>query len=87
MDSTSIGTPSVPTFTTLNPRPFLYELVGKPVIVKLKWGSEFHGILVSVDTYLNVQLANTEEVIQGKPTGQIGDVMIRCNNVLYIREK
>jgi small nuclear ribonucleoprotein F len=87
MDSTSIGTSSVPTFTTLNPRPFLYELVGKPVIVKLKWGSEFHGILVSVDTYLNVQLANTEEVVQSKPTGQIGDVMIRCNNVLYIREK
>jgi small nuclear ribonucleoprotein F len=86
MDSILTNT-SVPAFTTLNPKPFLYELIGKPVIVKLKWGSEYHGILVSVDLYLNIQLANTDEVQQGKPIGQIGDVMIRCNNVLYIREK
>ena len=69
----------------LNPKPFLNGLTGKPVQVKLKWGMEYKGILVSVDTYMNMQLANTEEYIDGALTGNLGEALIRCNNVLYIR--
>jgi hypothetical protein len=29
----------------VNPKPFLNNLTGKPVIVKLKWGMEYKGIL------------------------------------------
>ena len=61
------------------------ELTGKPVIVKLKWGMEYKGFLVSVDAYMNLQLANTEEYIDGQCTGNLGEVLIRCNNVLYLR--
>ncbi|KAH1170119.1 hypothetical protein KIL84_001104 [Mauremys mutica] len=49
----------------LNPKPFLNGLTGKPVMVKLKWGMEYKGYLVSVDGYINMQLANTEEYIDG----------------------
>lgn len=70
----------------LNPKPFLSGLTGKPVIVKLKWGMEYRGYLVSVDSYMNAQLANTEEFIDGKLAGSLGEVLIRCNNILYIRE-
>ncbi|EMP26919.1 Small nuclear ribonucleoprotein F [Chelonia mydas] len=59
----------------LNPKPFLNWLTGKLVMVKLKWGMEYKGYLVSVDGYMNMQLANTEEYIDGA----------LCNNVLYIR--
>lgn len=69
----------------MNPKPFLTELTGKPVIVKLKWGMEYKGFLVSVDAYMNLQLANTEEYIDGNCTGNLGEVLIRCNNVLYLR--
>lgn len=69
----------------VNPKPFLNSLTGKAVIVKLKWGHEYKGYLVSVDGYMNLQLANTEEHIQGEMTGNLGEVLIRCNNVLYIR--
>ena len=31
------------------------------------------------------QLANTEEYIDGALAGNLGEVLIRCNNVLYIR--
>jgi hypothetical protein len=31
------------------------------------------------------QLANTEEFIDGATTGNLGEVLIRCNNVLYVR--
>lgn len=54
-------------------------------MVKLKWGMEYKGYLVSVDGYMNMQLANTEEYIDGALSGHLGEVLIRCNNVLYIR--
>ncbi|CAG0892422.1 unnamed protein product [Darwinula stevensoni] len=114
--------PGVP----LNPKPFLHGLIGKTVIVKLKWGHEYQGVLVSVDGYMNLQwktlnvvsmlslfcrwvippsgtrrngsegptkakqstsilLEKVEEYIDGAATGTLGEVFIRCNNVLYIR--
>ena len=36
------------------------------------------GYLVSVDAYMNLQLANTEEFIEGQFTGNLGEVLIRC---------
>ena len=69
----------------VNPKPFLNDLTGKSVIVKLKWGMEYKGFLASVDSYMNLQLANTEEFIDGQFTGNLGEVLIRCNNVLYMR--
>ncbi|VVA24395.1 PREDICTED: small nuclear, partial [Prunus dulcis] len=69
----------------VNPKPFLNNLTGKTVIVKLKWGMEYKGFLVSVDSYMNLQLANTEEYIDGQFTGNLGEILIRCNNVLYLR--
>lgn len=41
----------------MNPKPFLNGLTGKPVMVKLKWGMEYKGYLVSVDGYMNVQVS------------------------------
>ncbi|CAD6256373.1 unnamed protein product [Miscanthus lutarioriparius] len=68
----------------VNPKPFLNNLTGNPVIVKLKWGMEYGGYLASVDSYMNLQLANTEEYIDGKFSGNLGEIIIRCNNVLYL---
>jgi len=45
--------------TTLNPKPFLNELTGQKVIVKLKWGQEYHGYLASIDSYMNLQVRRT----------------------------
>mmetsp|Transcript_61305 Transcript_61305/g.150866 ORF Transcript_61305/g.150866 Transcript_61305/m.150866 type:complete len:81 (+) Transcript_61305:77-319(+) len=70
----------------VNPKPFLTELTGHPVIVKLKWGMEYKGALVSVDSYMNLQLVNTEEYIDNTCQGNLGEVLIRCNNVLYVRK-
>lgn len=32
-----------------------------------------------------LQLANSEEFIDGAFTGNLGEILIRCNNVLYVR--
>ena len=62
----------------VNPKPFLNQLTGKAIIVKLKWGMEYKGYLVSTDAYMNLQLASTEEYIDGKFAGNLGEVLIRC---------
>ncbi|KAF4124929.1 small nuclear ribonucleoprotein F [Geosmithia morbida] len=73
-------------FVPVNPRPMLQGLVDKDIVVRLKWGeTEYKGKLVSLDSYLNLQLSGTVEYIEGKATGDLGQVLIRCNNVLWIR--
>lgn len=52
--------------------------VNEDVIIRLKWGqTEYMGTLISVDSYMNIQLSNTEEFIDGKSTGALGQVLIR----------
>jgi small nuclear ribonucleoprotein F len=59
--------------------------VDKDIVVRLKWGeTEYKGRLVSVDLYMNIQLSNTEEFVNGVSSGTLGQVLIRCNNVLWI---
>uniref|UniRef100_A0A2K5NKP5 Sm domain-containing protein n=1 Tax=Cercocebus atys TaxID=9531 RepID=A0A2K5NKP5_CERAT len=61
------------------PKPFLSGLTGKPVMVKLR-------LLVSVDGYMNMQLANTGRIHRWELCpGHLGEVLISVNNVLYIR--
>ena len=67
-------------FMPINPKPFLNGLTGKAVMVKLKWGHEYKGYLVSVDAYMNLQLAQTEEYIDGNCTGSLGEVLIRYSD-------
>jgi small nuclear ribonucleoprotein F len=57
--------------------------VNEDVVVRLKWGAtEYHGRLISVDAYMNLQLHGTEEYVNGKSTGTLGQVLIRCVLVL-----
>jgi len=46
-----------PQLQPVNPKPFLAELTGKPVLVRLKWGMEYKGYLVSTDNYMNLQVS------------------------------
>eukprot|EP00127_Corallochytrium_limacisporum_P005680 Clim_evm59s210 gene=Clim_evmTU59s210 len=69
-----------------NPKPFLSIQKGRQIAVKLKWGLEYRGKLVSYDNYMNIKLKDTVEYAQGKELGKLGEVLIRCNNVLYVRQ-
>ncbi|GEQ67411.1 hypothetical protein JCM33374_g1076 [Metschnikowia sp. JCM 33374] len=88
-------------FQPINPKPFLKTLLNKPVVVRLKWNKlEYKGTLVAIDNYMNLQLEDTVEVVkdttsevtegeastQSEAGEKIGDIFIRCNNVLFIRE-
>jgi len=69
----------------VNPKPYLADLTGKSVLVKLKWGMEYVGTLTSSDAYMNLQLESTKEYIGGNFAGELGEVLIRCNNVMYVK--
>ncbi|CCE83609.1 Piso0_004193 [Millerozyma farinosa CBS 7064] len=77
-------------FQPINPKPFLKTLINKPVIVRLKWNRmEYKGKLLAIDNYMNLQLDHTYECMfeNGERKEElIGEIFIRCNNVLYIRE-
>ena len=72
-------------FELVTPVPFLKSLKGKAVIIKLKWGMEYKGFLASTDEYMNIHLAGAEEYINGELKGNLGEILVRCNNILYIR--
>ena len=73
--------------------PYLTSLLGSPVSVRLKWGIVYTGVLKSIDSYMNVQLVEAFEHDPAVQAGmsnageavKVGEVLIRCNNVLYVR--
>ncbi|KAH0789915.1 putative small nuclear ribonucleoprotein F [Histomonas meleagridis] len=77
------------TTTYLHPAPFLSSMINHEIVVRLKWGIEYVGTLVSFDTRMNIHLRDCQEYIKGKldSSTPIGDLLIRCNNILHIRVK
>jgi len=69
----------------VNPKPFLVSLVGSPVTVRLKWGLTYTGTLLSTDSYMNLQLSDGVEWVGKEKAGEVGEILIRCNNVLFVK--
>lgn len=44
------------TVQPVNPKPYLQELTGKVVNVRLKWGLQYRGYLISTDGFMNLQV-------------------------------
>ena len=60
--------------------------VNEDVIIRLKWGqTEYKGRLISVDSYMNIQLSDTEEFIDRKNSGTLGQVLIRYAKFRHIK--
>jgi len=53
--------------------------------VRLKNEIEYNGKMSNVDPYMNVILLDAEESENGQKRANYGKVVIRGNNVLYIR--
>ena len=62
----------------------LQDLVNKDIVVRLKWGeTEYKGRLVSIDSYMNVQLTNAQEFVDQKFTSDLGQILIRCVPIIH----
>jgi len=72
---------------TIAKRPLttLQKTTNKSVIVRLKNDVEYKGKIVSVDSYMNLIMTDAEELRNGKTVEKFGRVILRGNNVLFIK--
>jgi small nuclear ribonucleoprotein len=67
------------------PLSVLQKSISKSAAIRLKNEIEYRGKVSNVDPYMNVILTDAEEYENGKLSANYGKVVIRGNNVLYIR--
>ena len=72
---------------TIAKRPLttLQKNTKKSVIVRLKNDVEYKGKIVNVDSYMNLIMSDAEELNDGKTVEKYGRVILRGNNVLFIK--
>ncbi|MBS3168554.1 small nuclear ribonucleoprotein [Candidatus Woesearchaeota archaeon] len=67
-------------------RPFdtLNQAKGKGVIVELKSGKQFVGLLRSFDQHVNMVLDNCDEKVDNVVTRKLGTIFIRGDTIIFI---
>lgn len=76
---------SQPQAQTRRPLSVLQKATSKVVCVRLKNELEYRGKMSNVDPYMNVILVDAEESENGNKVANYGKVVIRGNNVLYVK--
>ncbi|HZD34979.1 MAG TPA: LSM domain-containing protein [Nitrososphaeraceae archaeon] len=76
---------SPPSQQSKRPLTVLQRSVNRRVAVRLKSEIEYRGRMSNVDTYMNLILVDAEEFNRQDLLANYGKVVIRGNNVLFIR--
>ncbi len=73
--------------TRIEPPPkYIRNALNTEVLVRLKDGSEFIGKLVDYDSVMNLILEDSKEVDrEGNPRINLGKVMIRGSQIIFVR--
>jgi len=71
--------------TAKRPLTMLQKSTKKNVIVRLKNEIEYKGKMDNVDSYMNLIMTNAEELKDNKVVANYGKVILRGNNVLFIK--
>ena len=71
--------------TAKRPLTTLQKSTKKKVTVKLKNETEYRGRMDNVDSYMNLIMTDAEEIREDKVVASYGRVILRGNNVLFIR--
>ncbi len=68
----------------IKPLQILHASLNKPVLVAVKGGREYRGVLDGYDQHMNVVLKNVEEIINKESRGVLNVAIVRGDNVIYI---
>jgi len=71
--------------TAKRPLTTLQKHTKKSVIVRLKNDVEYKGKIDNVDSYMNLIMSDAEELNNGKTVEKYGRIILRGNNVLFIK--
>jgi len=63
----------------------LQKCTKRKVVVRLKNEVEYKGKMDNVDSYMNLIMTDAEEVHDNKVIANYGRVIVRGNNVLFIK--
>ena len=68
-----------------NPLYILQAAQNSEIILRLKDGTEYKGLLKEIDAYMNMILENAVEIMDGSPVAKYNEIFIRGNNLLFIK--
>ncbi len=68
----------------MKPLDVLQQSLHKRVLVEMKGGHSFRGILDGFDQHLNLVLSGAEEVFQDQTTPRQGMTLLRGDSIVYI---
>ena len=71
--------------TAKRPLTTLQKNTKKSIIVRLKNDVEYKGKIDNVDPYMNLIMTDAEELKDGKAVEKYGRIILRGNNVLFIK--
>lgn len=67
------------------PLKILHESLNNRIIVELRGGRGYHGILDGYDVpHMNLVLKNVEEIVNGQIVRKHEKVIVRGDNIIYI---
>ncbi|HLE46003.1 MAG TPA: LSM domain-containing protein [Thermoplasmata archaeon] len=68
----------------IKPLSLLNQSINSSVLVELKAGRGYRGILDGFDPHMNVVLKNAEELMNGEVQKKMDLAIVRGDNVIYI---
>ncbi len=68
-----------------NPLSILQAAQNSTILLRLKDGTEYRGLLKEIDAYMNLILENCTELLEGTPVAKYNEIFIRGNNLLFIK--
>jgi small nuclear ribonucleoprotein len=68
-----------------NPLNILQQSQGSIILLRLKDGTEYKGLLKEIDAYMNLILEQATEFLDSTPVAKYNEIFIRGNNLLFIK--
>jgi small nuclear ribonucleoprotein len=68
-----------------SPLQILQNSQGSIILLRLKDGTEYRGLLKEIDAYMNMILENATEMMESQPIAKYNEIFIRGNNLLFIK--
>jgi small nuclear ribonucleoprotein len=76
---------SNPNIRNKNPLAILQNAQNSQILLRLKDGTEYKGLLKEIDAYMNMILEDATEIMEGSPVAKYNEIFIRGNNLLFIK--
>jgi small nuclear ribonucleoprotein len=66
-------------------RPFdvLNNALNKPVIIRLKGGTELRGTMTAYDVHMNIVLQDAEQLENGEVKRKLGTMLVRGDSIVF----